>query len=417
MPAVTPFKLDVARIKNDFPILTKAPPGRERLVFLDSAASTQKPRSVIQAMVDCFENYYANVHRGIYSFSETSTERYEAARSTVAQFLNAQDPQSIIFTGGCTAAVNTIARSWGDANVQPGDLMIATEMEHHANLVPWFQLAQRKSAKTQLVGVTPDGLLDLTALSAALEQKPKLVAVTAVSNVLGTINPIAEIVSMCHTAGAIVVVDAAQAAPHQAVDVQQWNADFVVVSGHKILGPNGIGILYGKLEHLEAMPPFMGGGGMISRVWNDGFSCADLPAKFEAGTPPITEAIGLAAAIDYLQEIGLDKVSQHEQYLTQIAHQRLNQIEGLKIWGPSPEHKGGIVSFTLAKVHAHDIAYLLDQKGVAVRAGHHCTMPLHKRLGIAASTRASFYIYNDEDDVEALAEALEGLQARFQRKK
>lgn len=408
--------LDVQRIKQDFPILQKVPEGRPRLVFLDSAASSQKPQSVISAMTQCMENYYANVHRGIYSFSEESTEKYELARQTIARFLNA-DTESVIFTAGCTASVNTIARSWGDAEVQRGDLIVATQMEHHANLVPWFQLAQRKEAQVQLVRVTDDGELDWEHWQRCLEQNPKIVAFTAVSNVLGTINPVAQMVQDAHRAGAIAVVDAAQAAPHQPLDVRAWDADFVVISGHKMLGPSGVGILCGKPELLHKMPPFLGGGGMISKVWETGFSCAEGPAKFEAGTPPIIEAIGLAAAANYLTKLGLDAIHKHETTLLVEAHRILNSIEGVRILGPAVERKAGIVSFTLAGIHSHDIAYLMDKQGIAVRAGHHCTMPLHKRFGIAATTRASFYLYNDISDVQALAEAIVSLQSKFRRKR
>jgi cysteine desulfurase/selenocysteine lyase len=431
---MTAHPLDVARIKSDFPILNQESSSqaagavaagsaqqisgdRGRLVFLDNASSTQKPKFVIDAMVDCMQRYYANVHRGIYSFSEASTERYESARKTVAKFINAPQTESVIFTAGCTAAVNTIAHTWGEANIKSGDLILATEMEHHANLVPWFQLAKRVGAKTQLVRVTDEGLLDIEHFQQCLELKPKLFAVTAVSNVLGTINPIERLTEMAHRAGAVVVVDAAQAIPHQAVDVQALGADFLVFSGHKVLGPTGIGVLYGKLDLLESSPPFLGGGGMISRVWNDGFQAAELPAKFEAGTPPIIEAIGLEAALQYVQNIGLENIAAHERRLVQEAHRLLDGMEGLKVFGPGPEQKAGIFSFTLAGIHAHDIAYLMDKYGVAVRAGHHCTMPLHKRFGIAASTRASFYVYNDEEDVRWLASSIESLKSKFRRRK
>jgi len=412
----SPSLLDVQRIKQDFPILQKVPEGRPRLVFLDSAASSQKPQTVIDAMTQCMEQYYANVHRGIYSFSEESTERYELARQTIAQFLNT-DTESVIFTAGCTASVNTIARSWGDAEVQRGDLIVATQMEHHANLVPWFQLAQRKEAQVQLVRVTDDGELDWEHWQRCLEQNPKIVAFTAVSNVLGTINPVARMVQAAHRAGAIAVVDAAQAAPHQPLDVRAWDADFVVVSGHKMLGPSGIGILCGKPELLNKMPPFLGGGGMISKVWETGFSCAEGPAKFEAGTPPIVEAIGLAAAANYLTKLGLNAIHEHETKLLIEAHRILSTIEGVRILGPSLERKAGIVSFTLAGIHSHDIAYLIDSRGISVRAGHHCTMPLHDLLGIPASTRASLAFYNTCDEIDALCAGLRHAQKVLSRRR
>jgi cysteine desulfurase/selenocysteine lyase len=321
----------------------------------------------------------------------------------------------VIFTTGCTMAVNLVARSWGDANVGRGDEILITEMEHHSNSVPWHQLAERTGAEVRHVPFTDEGLFDLDAFDALLNERTRLVAVTAVSNVLGTINPIAEIVRRAHDAGALVLVDAAQSAPHQKTDVQAMGADFVAFSGHKMLGPSGVGVLYGKLALLEAMPPFLGGGSMIRRVTLDGFEPADPPAKFEAGTPPIVPAIGLGAAIDYLELIGLERIHRYEQVLTSQAHAALEELGGVRFLGPAPDKKAGIVSFTVEGIHAHDIAQILDRHGVAIRAGHHCAMPLHKRLGVVASNRASFYFYNTLDEVETLAEALRDAKRIFRR--
>jgi len=424
--AAPAFALDVEALRRDFPILSKPVHGDVPLVYLDNGASTQRPRQVIDAIVDVYENDYANVHRGIHWLSDRVTDRYEAARGKVQRFLNAAAPEEIIFVRGTTEAINLVARSWGDANCHAGDEIVLSEMEHHANLVPWQQLSERTGAVLRHIRITDDGLLDLASLDEVLGPKTKLVAVTAVSNVLGTINPVAEIARRAHAVGALLLVDAAQAAPHVAIDVQAWGADFVAFSGHKLLGPSGIGVLYGRAALLDAMPPFMGGGSMIRRVHLDRFEPADLPAKFEAGTPAIAPAIGLGAAIDYFEQLGrglrpaaaalgikrgdlalaMQAIHEHELRLTRQAHALLTDLGGVRFLGPQPEHKSGIVSFTLEGVHAHDIAQLLDRHGVAIRAGHHCTMPLHKRLGIGASARASFYLYNTPAEVEKLAEAL-----------
>ncbi len=407
--------LDVAALRADFPILATTIHDGVPLAYLDNGASTQHPRAVIQAMVDSYEQSYANVHRGIHWLSERSTDLFELARVRVQRFLGAAAAEEIIFTRGTTESINLVARSWGDANLRAGDEVLLTEMEHHANIVPWQQAAERTGATLRWLPISDDGLLRLDLLDEYLTPRTKLVAVTAVSNVLGTINPIVEIIARARAVGALVLVDAAQSVPHLPTDVAALGADFLAFSGHKMLGPTGIGVLYGRRELLEAMPPFLGGGGMIRRVRQDGFDPAGLPSKFEAGTPPIVEAIGLGVAIEYLQRIGLERIHEHEQRLTRAAHAALAEIEGLKFVGPKPEHKAGIVSFT-CDVHPHDVAQVLDQRGVAVRAGHHCAMPLHKRLGIVASTRASFYLYNTLEEVDRLASALVDAQRLLARK-
>jgi cysteine desulfurase/selenocysteine lyase len=415
IPRPAAAALDPNAWRSDFPILSQLVHDGVPLVYLDNAASTQRPRQVIQAIVDTYEQHYANVHRGIHWLSDRSTDLFEQARGKVQMFLNAAEPEEIIFTRGTTEGINLVARSWGDANLRAGDEILLTEMEHHANLVPWQQAAQRTGAILRHVPIGEDGLLRLDLLDGLLTDRTRLVAVAAISNVLGTINPVAEIVARAHAAGALVLVDAAQSVPHQAVDVQALGADFLAFSGHKMLGPSGVGVLYGRRALLEAMPPFMGGGSMIRRVGLDDFEPADLPAKFEAGTPPIVPAIGLGAAIDYLQQVGLPQIHAHEQRLCRLAHEVLQAVGGVRFLGPAPEHKAGIVSFT-CNVHPHDVAQLLDKRGIAVRAGHHCAMPLHKRLGINASTRASFYFYNTVAEIERLGTALDEVQTRMRRK-
>ena len=420
-----PRKVDPEALRADFPILQTrihadpdaAPPKPGvPLVYLDNAATTQRPRQVIQSIVDVYEKQYANVHRGIHWLSDQSTDLYEESRETVRAFINAPSKEEVIFTYGTTEGINLVARSWGDANLKAGDEILLTEMEHHANLVPWQQLAARTGCKLRHIPITDDGHLRMDLLPSLLTERTKLVAVAAVSNVLGTINPIAEIIRQAHAAGALVLIDAAQSAPHMATDVQALDCDFLVFSAHKMLGPSGVGILYGKRALLEAMPPFLGGGSMIRRVKLDSFEPADLPAKFEAGTPPIVPAIGLGAAIRYLNDVGLEAIHAHEQLLAARAHEVLETIGGVRFLGPQPSEKAGIVSFTMSAMHAHDIAQLLDRAGVAVRAGHHCTMPLHKRLGITASARASFYFYNTLAEVETFGRALADALRVFKRK-
>nr|WP_315852805.1 cysteine desulfurase [Pseudobythopirellula maris] len=405
-------------LREDFPILQQTVHGDKPLVFLDSAASSQRPRQVTQALVDCYEQDYANVHRGIHVLSERATDAYELARAKVRDFIGAEHSREVVFTAGTTASINTVARSWGDANLAAGDEILVTPMEHHSNLVPWFQLAERTGAVIKHVAMTDDGRLLPEAFDEAINERTKVVAFTAVSNTLGTVNPVKEIAAKARAAGAISVVDAAQSAPHMTTDVRQLGVDFLAFSAHKLCGPSGVGVLYGREALLEAMPPFLGGGSMINRVYDDHFTPAGLPAKFEAGTPPIAPAIGLGAAIDYLQAIGLGRIHAHEAALVGYAWRRLADIEGLRLLGPSPlEHgpevRAGLVSFVLDRPHAHDIAQLLDRDGVAVRAGHHCTQPLHDRLGITASTRASFYLYTTRGEVDALADSLATVREKF----
>jgi cysteine desulfurase/selenocysteine lyase len=414
--AVDNSKFLPAALRDDFPILQQTVHGDRPLVFLDNAASTQRPRQVIEVLRRVYERDYANVHRGIHTLSERATEQYEEAREKTRAFIGARHFREIIFTSGTTASINLVARSWGEANIKSGDEILVTTMEHHSNLVPWQQLAERSGAVVKHIPITDDGLLVLDSLNELLTDRTKIVAVASVSNVLGTINPVAEIARRAHAAGAVVLVDAAQSVPHLPTNVDELGADFLAFSGHKMLGPTGIGVLYGREELLEAMPPFLGGGSMINRVWPDRFTPAELPAKFEAGTPPIAPAIALGAAIEYLNRIGLEKVAQHEHELVRYAYDRLQEIDGLKVLGPPPDARAGLISFTLPEPHAHDVAQLLDQQGIAVRAGHHCTWPLHDRLGIAASTRASFYLYNTPAEVDLLVDVVRQIRDRFRPK-
>ncbi|MEO0532111.1 MAG: cysteine desulfurase [Planctomycetota bacterium] len=410
-------------LRDDFPILQQTVQDEKPLVFLDNAASSQRPRQVIDAITHCYEHDYANVHRGIHTLSERATDAYELARRKAQEFLNAESPREVIFTAGTTAGINTVAHSWGDANVREGDELLLTPMEHHSNLVPWFQLAERTGAVIKHLPMTDDGLLEVDRLGEVLTEKTKLVAFTAVSNTLGTVNPVAKICEAARAVGAVTLIDAAQSAPHMLTDVVAMGCDFLVVSGHKLCGPSGIGLLYGRETLLDAMPPFLGGGSMINRVYDDHFTPADLPAKFEAGTPPIAPAIGLGAAIDYVQSIGLDRIHAHEQALMLHAWDRLKDVDGIRLLGPDPspvsagghgpDIRAGLIAFVLDRPHAHDIAQLLDREGVAVRAGHHCTQPLHDRLGITASTRASMYLYNTPAEVDTFVDALAAIRERF----
>ncbi|HEX9035524.1 MAG TPA: cysteine desulfurase [Ktedonobacterales bacterium] len=399
--------------RDDFPILSREVHGKP-LVFLDSAASSQKPSAVLAAMERFATTSYANIHRGAYTLSEEATRAYERARKSVAKFINARSAREIIYTRNATEGVNLVARTWVEANLHSGDVILATEMEHHSNIVPWQLAAARVGATVSYVPVTQDGELDMTAFERLLvEQRPRLVAVTQMSNVLGTLPPVAEIVAKAHAVGALVLVDAAQSVPHIPVDVRALDCDFLVFSGHKMLGPSGIGILWGRAELLEAMPPFMGGGDMIREVKLTGSTWNDLPWKFEAGTPAIIEAVGLGAAVDYLSALGMDRVHAHERALTRYAMERLQAIPDLTIYGPAAERRGGVVSFTVGDIHAHDLATILDGEGVAVRAGHHCAQPLMERFHIPATARASFYVYTTSAEINALADALERARAVF----
>ena len=396
--------LDVEAIRDDFPILKQKidPP----LVYLDSAASSQKPNRVIEALSEYYRAYNANIHRGIYRISEKATALYEESRKKIARFINARRPCQIIFTRNTTESINIVAYSWGNANLRAGDEILVSVMEHHSNLVPWQLLAQRTGAKLQFIEVTDEGFLHLEDLDRLLTERTKLVAITHVSNVLGTVNPVQSITTAAHAVGAKVLIDAAQSVPHLPVDVQAINCDFLAFSGHKMCGPTGIGVLYGKLDLLEEMPPFLGGGSMIRTVQRERSTYADLPQKFEAGTPSIAQAIGLGAAVDYLNDIGLDAIHPHEQDLLEYAHQKLSEIEGITIYGPKPRHKVGAITFNLNRIHAHDVAGIVDQDGVAIRAGHHCTQPLMQRFGVIATARASFYLYNKLEEVDSLYDGL-----------
>jgi len=417
MAIVEALPLDPQSFRPDFPILASSIHGDKPLIYLDNAATTQRPRAVIDTLVSMYEYHYANVHRGIHWLSDQSTDRFEGAREKVRQFINAPRSHEIIFTTGTTMAINLVARSWGDANVKSGDEILLTEMEHHSNIVPWQQLAERTGCKVKFIPITDDGRLSLDEVKGLLTERTKMVAFGAVSNVLGTENPIKEIIQQAHAVGALVLVDAAQSVPHTQTNVQTLGADFLAFSGHKMLGPSGVGVLYGRENLLDAMPPFLGGGSMIRRVKLEGFEPAELPAKFEAGTPPIVSAIGLGAAIDYLNDVGLDRIAAHEKVLAARAHEVMQSVEGLRFLGPTPDKKTGIVSFVLNRPHAHDVAQLLDREGIAVRAGHHCAMPLHKRLGITASSRASFYFYNMLEEVDRLGEQVNNITQLFRRRK
>jgi len=410
-----PSPLDVATIRQQFPILQRKMENGRPLIYLDNGASTQRPLAVLDAMRSVEETGYSNVHRGGHRLAAESTELYEESRSAAAHLLNANSRNEIIFTSGTTAGINLVAQSYGGSQLQAGDEILLTEMEHHSNIVPWQQIAERTGAVIRWAPIGDDFLLDLDAFDHLLTSRTKIVAITAISNVLGTINPLPEIISKSHAMGAVVLVDAAQAAPHEPIDVQQLDCDFLAFSGHKMLGPTGIGVLYGKESLLNSMPPFLGGGSMIHRVTHEGFTPADLPHKFEAGTPPIVQAIGLGAAVKYLNQIGLENIWQHERQLVRRAHELLEPIPGLRILGPDPDHKSGIVTFVLEGVHPDDLSRLLDVQGIAVRAGHHCAMPLHARLGVSASCRASFYLYNSLDEVQTLANELTQIQQRFAR--
>ncbi|MEM6328796.1 MAG: cysteine desulfurase [Planctomycetota bacterium] len=406
-------------VRADFPILQETTAHGRPIVFLDSAASSQRPRQVIDAVSRFYEHDYANVHRGIHTLSERATDAYELARRKAQEFIGAAHAREVIFTGGTTDGINIVARSWGDANVRAGDELLLNPMEHHSNLVPWFQLAERTGAAVKHIPLTDDGRLDLGRLPEVLSERTKLVAVTAVSNTLGTINPVAELTRRAHDAGAVVLVDAAQSVPHMATDVARDGVDFLVFGAHKMCGPSGVGVLYGREAVLDAMPPMLGGGSMINRVYADRFTPAELPAKFEAGTPPIAQAVGLGAAIDYLQAIGLEQIARHEHALVAHAWRRLQEVDGIRLLGPEPSdaagvaQRAGLVSLVLDRPHAHDIAQLLDRDGLAVRAGHHCTQPLHDLLGISASTRASFYLYNTPGEIDLLVESLKSVRQRF----
>jgi cysteine desulfurase/selenocysteine lyase len=406
--------IDVAEIRADFPILDREVNGH-RLVYLDSAASSQKPRQVVEAMDHYYETTHANVHRGVYQIAADATHLFEEARAKVARFLGAGDPEEIVFTKNVTEAINLVAHSWGRANLREGDAVLLSEMEHHANIVPWLQLQQERGIELRYLPVADDHTLELADLD-RLVDGVKLVGITAMSNVLGTMPPLDRIIAAARAAGALVLVDGAQWVPHLPTDVRALGCDFFGFTGHKMLGPTGIGGLWARREILEGMPPFLGGGEMIRDVRLDGFTPNEVPWRFEAGTPPIAEAIGLAAAIDYLEGIGMEAIRRHEVELTGYFMRTLSERFGdeITIHGPSePAERGGVLSFAFRDLHPHDISQILDQEGVCVRAGHHCAKPLMRRMGVGATARASLYLYNDESDVDALGDALESASDFF----
>ncbi len=407
--------LDAATLAKDFPLLSREVHGRP-ITYLDSAASSQRPTAVLDAMRNYDETTHANVHRGVYTIAEEATRRFEAARTNVGRFIGAPDPgREVVFTKNATEALNLVAHTWGRTHLDQGDVVVLTEMEHHANIVPWHMLAAERGIELRWIPIDDDGQLVLDELDAVLDGA-KLLGVTCMSNVLGTLNPIAELAAAAHAAGAVVLADACQAVPHLPTDVASLGVDFLAFSAHKMLGPTGIGVLWGREELLAELPPFLGGGEMILDVRKDGFTPNDIPWRFEAGTPPITEAIGLGAAVDYLRAVGMDAVRAHEISLTAYALDALNERfgDGIRIFGPSDaEARGGVLSFALGEVHPHDISQILDQYGVCVRAGHHCAKPLMRRLGVNSTARASFALYNDERDVDTLVEALDEAKKFF----
>jgi len=406
---------DIARVKADFPLLQRELEGGP-IHYLDSASSSQKPQVVIDAMTTYYETINANVHRGVFEIAEAATNALEAARVRVGRFIGAPNPETeVLFSKNATESLNLVARSWGAANLGPGDAVVLTQLEHHANIVPWFQLQAEKGFEIRWVPLTPDARLDLTDIDTLLDGA-KVLALTAMSNVTGTLTPVVELTAKAHAAGAVVSLDACQYVPHLATDVAALGVDFAAFSGHKMLGPTGIGVLWGREALLDAMPPFLGGGGMILNVTLDGFIPAALPAKFEAGTPPVAEIIGLHAAVDYLDDLGMEAVREHEVTLTAYALRTLTERFGdqLTIHGPvEPAARGGVLSMAMERIHPHDLSQVLDQHAVCVRPGHHCAKPLMAMLGVGATARASLYVYNDADDVDALADALGEAQDFF----
>lgn len=399
-------------IKKDFPILERLVNGKA-LVYLDSGASSQKPKQVLDAEREYYEQHNANVHRGAHTLGDEATQKYQEAREKVARFIGARI-EEIIFVRNTTEAINLVAYSWGLDNLKAGDVIVTTLMEHHANLVPWQEVARRTGARVEVVGLTEEGLIDQRDYAEKLKSKPKLVAIVQVSNALGTINPVKEMTKAAHKVGALVLIDGAQAVPHMKVNVQELGSDFYAFSGHKMLGPMGIGVLWGRKEILSKMSPFLTGGGMINEVYPDHSTWAELPEKFEAGTPNVAGAVGLAMAIEYLEQLGMEAVREHDKGLVAYSLQRLGEVKEIKILGTiDPEKRSGSVSFEYNGVHAHDVATILDSEGVAVRSGHHCTMPLHNSMGVAASIRASFNVYITKEDIDRLVEALGKVKTIF----
>ncbi|HZY42683.1 MAG TPA: cysteine desulfurase [Anaerolineae bacterium] len=407
--------LDVAKIRADFPILQRRVHDKP-LVFLDSAASSQKPTCVIEAMNDYYRTTHANVHRGVHTLSEEATALYEGARKKIAKFINAKSSREIIYTRNTTESINLVAFTWGRANLGAGDEILLTESEHHSNIVPWQMVAKEKGAIVRYLPVDAKGYLDTSALDSMLTPKTKIVGIASMSNVLGTIMPIEQVIKRAHDVGALVLIDGAQGVPHLPTDVQALDCDFMAFSGHKMCGPTGIGVLWGRRDLLEAMPPFMGGGDMIRKVTFEGAEWNELPWKFEAGTPAIAEAIGLGVAVDYLTGLGMSAVRAHEHETITYALERLSEIPGLTVIGPDdPDRRGGVATFTLDNIHPHDLADILDHEGIAIRAGHHCAQPLHQKLGIVASSRASFYIYTQREEIDKLVAGLYKAKTIFKR--
>lgn len=397
--------LDPHVLRGDFPILSREVNGKP-LVYFDNAASSQKPRQVIEAMTEYYFNHHANVHRGAHTLSVEATEMYEGVRRKVARFLGATDPASVIFTRNTTEAMNLVAHSWGRSVLEPGDEIVVTAAEHHANLVPWHLLAAERGVVVRGVGLRPDHRVDLDELKEVVGERTRLVSTWHMSNVLGVVNPIARIAELAHRVGALLLVDGAQAAPHLPVDVEALGVDFYAISGHKMCGPTGAGALWARPEILREMPPFLGGGEMIRKVFLDSSTYADIPMRFEAGTPNIAEVIGLGAAVDYLEAIGLDAIFEHDQALVRYALERLQALQGVTLYGPEGDDRGGILAFNIDGIHPHDIATVLDQEGIAVRAGHHCAQPLMRTLNAQAMARASFYFYNTEGEIDRLVDAV-----------
>ena len=398
--------LDVERIRDDFPILSRKVHGKP-LVYLDNAATSQKPRAVIQALTEYYETYNSNVHRGVHTLSMEATDRYEEAREKVARFINAETPESIIWTRNATESINLVAHSWAESNISEGDEIVVTRLEHHSNLVPWQRIAARNGAVLRFLELTEDGAVDMAGAASVINAKTKLLAVTQVSNSLGTVVPVKELAGMARSVGAAVLVDGAQSVPHQPVDVEDIGCDFLALSGHKMMGPTGIGALYARREILEQMEPFLHGGEMVLEVSYEDASWNELPMRFEAGTPNIADAIALGAAVDYLTALGMENVREHEKQLTAYALDAFRELEEVDLFGPMDvDRRGGILSFHSSDVHPHDLGTFLDQEGVAIRTGHHCTMPLMGALGVPATARASLYVYNTEQEVDALVDAL-----------
>lgn len=406
MQAKASMPLDVDRLRDEFPVLRRETRPGVPLVYLDSAATSQKPRVVLEAMTAFYEQRNANIHRGIHRLAEEATESFESARGRIALFVGVSDPAEIVFTRNATESVNLVASTWGRSELKAGDLILLTEMEHHANLVPWQMLAAEKDLRLAHIPVDATGRLDLDAYGELLSRGPRLVAFTTMSNVLGTITPAEAMTAQAHEAGARVLLDAAQSVPHLPTNLGALGADFAVFSGHKMCGPTGIGVLHARRQLLESMPPYQGGGDMIRRVSLTAFTPNEVPYKFEAGTPAIAEAIGLGAAVDFLGGLGMQAVHAHEAAITEYAMDRLSEVPGLRIFGPPAAERGGVVAFSMAEAHPHDVAQILDSLGVAVRAGHHCAMPIHEKLGVPATTRASFYVYTTPAEIDRLIDGL-----------